>query len=852
LYTSACFEPTIDYCVIKIPRWTFEKFPDADETLTTQMKSVGEAMAIGRTFKEALQKGIRSMEVKRFGFGLDKYDKWLNAEKSGTKAQRHEYTKADPNADKTTQGESLDHEWPIPDDKLRRKLAVPSQGRLYYLRYALKMGWTIDQIYELTKIDRWFLAQMRELVDFEDEIVEMRDNGKPEQLRHVKSLGYSDVQVGTAWNWSQDKFRSLRTKLDIRPVYKLVDTCAAEFEAATPYYYSTYETPYVTLGKDAKPQAATEDEIRLTNKPKVIIIGGGPNRIGQGIEFDYCCVQAAFAMRELGIESVMINSNPETVSTDYDTSDLLFFEPLTHEDVLNICERLNGGPFTAGTEPSGSAAGSSGRSSKTSQNANPAAEPLGSVLSANRAGLVQGVIVQFGGQTPLNLARGLMEAGVPILGTTVDSLDSAGDREQFRTLLQQLKLKQPENGIARSVNEARIIAKRIGYPVLVRPSFVLGGRAMEIVSDEDQLNYYMANAVEASTIVDAPILVDKFLDNATEVDVDCLADFEATTEPGRAGPDRGDTPRLCQAIIIGVMEHIEEAGIHSGDSACSLPPYSLSKEIIAELKRQTRELAKALRVRGLMNVQYAIKNGEIYVIEVNPRASRTVPFVSKATGIPWAKIAAKVMAGKSLAELGAKEQPDPKHVSVKEVVFPFSKFPGVDVILGPEMRSTGEVMGIDVNFPLAFAKSQIAAGTMLPTEGNAFLSVRNEDQAALVPVAKMLAAAGFNLLATTGTCVELAKHDIPVTRLNKLGEGRPNIRDLIKNGQIQLIINTPTKKGPATDEGKIRAMSVVNKVPIVTTITGAIAVAKAIQELQKGDWGVRPLQEYVGGPPRIN
>jgi carbamoyl-phosphate synthase large subunit len=872
LYTSACFEPTIDYCVIKIPRWTFEKFPDADETLTTQMKSVGEAMAIGRTFKEALQKGIRSMEVKRFGFGLDKYDKWLNAQRSPEKKAQGASTLGVADAsDKTTQGESLDHEWPIPTEKLRRKLAVPSQGRLYYLRYALKMGWTIDQVYELTKIDRWFLAQMKELVEFENELLAlagtMEMNGTfPTPLarkgvkfseaahpRHLiiraKQLGYSDVQIGMIWGLPATAIRNLRkfwTRFNpteppvvgVTPVYKLVDTCAAEFEAATPYYYSSYEIPYrvstapphkgltdreiatalpsqrehaeFLIGSDG---TVSEDEIRLTDRPKVIIIGGGPNRIGQGIEFDYCCVQAAFAMRELNIESVMINSNPETVSTDYDTSDLLFFEPLTHEDVLNICERLNGGPFSR--------------------------DPKGS------AGLVQGVIVQFGGQTPLNLARGLMEAGVPILGTTVDSLDAAGDREQFRTLLQQLKLKQPENGIARSVAEARDIAKRIGYPVLVRPSFVLGGRAMEIVSDEDQLNYYMANAVEASTIADAPILVDKFLDNATEVDVDCIADFDpATDSVGTHG--RASLPReSAQAIIIGVMEHIEEAGIHSGDSACALPPYSLSKEIIAELKRQTKELAKALRVRGLMNVQYAIKNGEIYVIEVNPRASRTVPFVSKATGIAWAKIAAKVMAGKSLAELGAKEQPDPQHVSVKEVVFPFTKFPGVDVILGPEMRSTGEVMGIDVNFPLAFAKSQIAAGTVLPIKGTAFLSVRAEDKSAIIPVAKMLIQAGFDLLATAGTHAALARNDIPATLLNKLAEGRPNIRDLIKNGQVQLIINTPTKKGPQTDEGKIRALAVLNKVPIVTTITGATAAAKAIAELQKGDWGVRPLQEYM-------
>jgi carbamoyl-phosphate synthase large subunit len=847
LYTSACFEPTIDYCVIKIPRWTFEKFPDADETLTTQMKSVGEAMAIGRTFKEALQKGIRSMEVKRFGFGLDKYDKWLNAQRqTGTTGVPPVSAPAnlpasarseDDNADKTLQGESSANEWPIPEQKLRRKLSVPSQGRLYYIRYALKIGWTIDQIYDLTKIDRWFLAQMQELVDFEGELSsadswpsfkefdvewDREANQKYSQIvRRAKELGYSDVQLATIWNTTPNYLRGVRRWFQNSPVYKLVDTCAAEFEAATPYYYSTYEEPYTINGK-----LAAEDEIRLTNKPKVIIIGGGPNRIGQGIEFDYCCVHAAFAMKELGLESVMINSNPETVSTDYDTSDLLFFEPLTHEDVLNICERLNGGPFPT-TSPLTPSPGTPGEGRGEG--------PQYSALSTQN--LVKGVIVQFGGQTPLNLARGLKEAGVPILGTSVDSIEAAGDREKFRDLIQRLKLKQPANGIARNLPEARAIAKQIGYPVLVRPSFVLGGRAMEIVSDEAQLNFYMTNALEASgtgaTVTDSPILIDKFLDNATEVDVDCLADYspEASAAAG-------------QAIIIGVMEHIEEAGIHSGDSACALPPYSLSKPIIEELKRQTRELARALRVRGLMNVQYAIKNNEIYLIEVNPRASRTVPFVGKATGVPWAKIAAKVMAGKSLAELGIKELPDPKHVSVKEVVFPFTKFPGVDVILGPEMRSTGEVMGIDENFPLAFAKSQIAAGSTLPTSGNVFISLRKEDQPHIVPIAKTLSEIGFTLLATEGTHETLAKNGIESQRIKKLSEGRPNIKDFIKNNQVQLIINTPTKKGPQTDEGQIRSMAVLNRIPIVTTLTGAHAAAKAIKALKDGVWGVKPLQEY--------
>ncbi len=852
-YTSACFEPTIDYCVIKIPRWTFEKFPDADETLTTQMKSVGEAMAIGRTFKEALQKGIRSMEVKRFGFGLDRYDKWLNAHKAEAAggpppkpvaAVLGPQRAQDPASEKTAQGESLDHEWPIPEDKLQRKLAVPSQGRLFYIRYALKMGWSIERIYSLTRIDTWFLAQMKQLIDFEQELIDAADvvasssldspgcepceafladaaRATPlrDLIRKAKQWGYSDVQLAAAWGMTAAQVRGVRWCLEISPVYKLVDTCAAEFEASTPYYYSTYETPLTVVGRrpDHKEEdselvtALLEDEIRLTERPKVVIIGGGPNRIGQGIEFDYCCVHAAFAMREMGFESVMINSNPETVSTDYDTSDLLFFEPLTHEDILNICERINGGPFRT-----------------------PAAGGAGS------AGLVKGVIVQFGGQTPLNLAKGLQDAGVPILGTSVESIDAAGDREQFRDLLQRLGQRQPENGIARNRAEARDVAKRIGYPVLVRPSFVLGGRAMEIVSDEAQLNYYMTHAVEAAG--DSPILVDKFLDAATECDVDCIADFEP------AANGAGDDAASGQAIVIGVMEHIEEAGIHSGDSACALPPYSLSKEIVERLKSQTRDLAKALRVRGLMNVQYAIRDGEIYVIEVNPRASRTVPFVGKATGQQWAKLAAKVMAGATLASLNVVELPKPTHTSVKESVFPFAKFPGVDIILGPEMRSTGEVMGIDRDFPLAFAKSQIAAGTVLPTRGTVFVSVRKEDKESIIPIAKRLTELGFSLIATPGTRDALSQGGVAAALISKLGQGRPNIQDVIKNGQVQLIINTPTKKGPQTDEGKIRAMALRNRIPIVTTVTGASAAIQAIAAMQKENWGVQPLQAYFATP----
>ena len=793
IHTSACFEPTIDYVVVKIPRWTFEKFPDADKTLTTQMKSVGEAMAIGRTFKEALQKGIRSMEVKRFGFGLDKNDKSL---KKG--------------------------EFPIPLETLRRKLAVPSQGRLYYVRYALKMGWTIDQVHELTNFDPWFIAQMKELVDFENELQDYAEEAaKLHQpvfsqserehllLMRAKSYGYSDIQLASVFDVSPQEIREARKLLGLQPVYKLVDTCAAEFEASTPYYYSTYETPFSQLATDnSQPVTIQEDEIRLTDRKKVIIIGGGPNRIGQGIEFDYCCVQAAFACREIGIESVMINSNPETVSTDYDTSDLLFFEPLTHEDVLNVCERVNGGAFKKAD-------------SDSIQN------PKSKIQN-----LVKGVIVQFGGQTPLNLARGLAEAGVPILGTSIDALDRAGSREEFRDLVTKLGLKQPPNGIARSVEDARRIAQEIGYPVLVRPSFVLGGRAMEIVSDEGQLNYYMANAIDVSTVADAPILVDKFLDGADECDVDCLADYDATGNGN--------------AIIIGVMQHIEEAGIHSGDSACVLPPHSFSPELVLELKRQTNMLARELKVRGLMNVQFAIRHGEIFLIEVNPRASRTVPFVSKATGIPWAKIAAKVMMGKSLAELGyTHDLPDPRHVSVKEVVFPFSKFPGVDVILGPEMRSTGEVMGIDENFPIAFAKSQMAAGSALPTKGNAFVSVNDHDKREIIPIGKMLAECGFKIFATGGTFDVLSKAGIDAERVPKLSEGRPNVKDMIKNGQLQLIINTPTKKGPQTDEGKIRSMAIMNRVPILTTLAAASAAAQAIHALRDGKWSVKPLQEYV-------
>jgi len=784
--TVASFEPTIDYVVTKIPRWTFEKFPEADETLTTQMKSVGEAMSIGRTFKESLQKGIRSMEVKRFGLGLDANDKWLNASRDK----------------KNADGSAI--EWPISKDKLRRKLAVPSQGRLYYVRYAFKMGWTLEQVHQQTRIDVWFLDQLKQLVDFEEELTQYKsiDEVPRETLFRAKEMGYSDPQLANLYidGVTTDNIlavRKRREELDIKPVYKLVDTCAAEFEAATPYYYSAYEHPIkqITGGADEETYVV-DDEIRITNRKKIVILGGGPNRIGQGIEFDYCCVQAAFAAQELGFEAVMVNSNPETVSTDYDTSDLLFFEPLTLEDTLNIIERLNGKPLC---------------------------EP---------GGLVHGVIVQFGGQTPLNLAHGLKKAGVPIIGTSVESIDLAEDRDKFAELCRKLDIKQPDNGIAYDVEQAIEIANRLGYPVLVRPSFVLGGRAMETVYDDEQLRHYMAIAIGASDLAGQPILVDKFLHGATECDVDVIADYGV--EDGK--PET--------ALVCGVMEHIEEAGIHSGDSACAIPPYSLKPQVVQQLKEQSRAMAEALQVRGLMNVQWAIRDDEIFVIEVNPRASRTVPFVGKATGMSWARLAAKVMAGRQLVDLGVTEEVVPEHTSVKESVFPFSKFPGVDVILGPEMRSTGEVMGIDTSFPIAFAKSQMGANTVLPTEGKIFLSVRDNDKPNIVEIARELSQMGFSIVTTRGTHDFLKERGIDTEVINKISVGRPHAIDLIKNHELDLIINTPSRKGIATDEGKLRSTAVRFNIPMITTLTGASAGVKAIAALKAGNWGVRALQDY--------
>ncbi len=805
--TPACFEPTIDYVVTKIPRWTFEKFPDADETLTTQMKSVGEAMSIGRTFKESLQKGIRSMEVKRYGFGLDSNDKWLMSIRGQA-------------TDRIDDASGEDTAYPIEQSRLRRKLAVPSQGRLYYIRYAFKMGWDVEDVCDLTRIDRWFLTHLKELVDFEDRLLALTGDGSAfdpdrpgtaELLAQAKRWGYSDIQLACVWNTEPDRIRAARKALGIEPVYKLVDTCAAEFEAYTPYYYSSYETPVRQVDPETNEvRQVHSDEIRVTDKKKIVILGGGPNRIGQGIEFDYCCVHAAFAAQDLGYEAVMVNSNPETVSTDYDTSDMLFFEPLTLEDVLNLCERLNG-------------------------------RPLG-----RKGGNLHGVIVQFGGQTPLNLARGLEAAGVPIIGTSPESIDLAEDRQRFGEILEELDLQCPPGGTAFSVAQAREVADKIGYPVLVRPSYVLGGRAMEIVSDQQQLDVYMEKAVDASTVGrDHPILVDKFLASATELDVDCIADFG----PGPGGAQT-DNPR---AVICGVMEHIEEAGIHSGDSACALPPFAMVPGVVEEIRRQARLLAERLGVRGLMNVQFAVKDREVYILEVNPRASRTVPFVSKATGVAWARMAAKVMAGMSLEQLGVVEAPQPAQTSVKESVFPFTKFPGVDVILGPEMRSTGEVMGVDMTFGLAFAKSQMASLSNLPTEGTVFLSVCDADKPHVAELGQRLAAMGFDLVATGGTYEVLQAAGVRSKRIPKLAEGRPNIRDLITNRQVKMLINTPTRRGPSTDEGRIRALATLYQTPLITTMTAARAAAEAIAALRAGAsddvaanlaWGVKPLQEY--------
>ncbi len=806
--TSACYEPTIDYVVTKIPRWTFEKFPEADETLTTQMKSVGEAMAIGRTFKESLQKAIRSMEVKRFGLGLDKNDKWFAA----THAIDSLQLELDVDSPTGLAADGSPVVWPIADEKLRRKLGVPSQGRLYYIRYAYKVGWTTEQVYQLTSIDPWFLDQIKQLVEFEDILCSYKTlyDVPCEVLFQAKQFGYSDPQLANLYlaDISDEtilEVRKCRLDLGIKPIYMLVDTCAAEFDAITPYYYSTYETPYVTAESEA--YDIGKDRVKQTGKPKIVILGGGPNRIGQGIEFDYCCCQAAFACCDAGLSSVMVNSNPETVSTDFDTADLLFFEPLTLEDTLNIIDHLNAAAAQNDDE-SGCCEG------------------------------VQGVIVQYGGQTPLNLAHGLDLAGVPIVGTTLDSIDLAEDRDRFRTLLEKCNLLQPTSGISRSIDEAIVIAGSIGYPVLVRPSYVLGGRGMEICYDESALTNYMTKAVGASDLANAPVLIDEFLGEAIEVDVDVIADYQ-----------NGQSD--SSAVVCGVMEHIEEAGIHSGDSACTIPPYSLPSHVVHQIRDIARTLASNLAVCGLMNIQMAIKDDpvtghEIYILEVNPRASRTIPFVSKATGKPWARLAARIMYGETIASLDIVEPQDNiRQTAVKEVVHPFAKFPGVDVILGPEMRSTGEVMGIDRDFPLAFAKAAMAAGRALPTCGTIFVSVRDSDKPHIVDVVRSLIAMGFILYSSSGTYQELLDHGIKTIRLPKISEGvRPNILDMIKNDAIDLIINTPTRKGADTDEGSIRATAVRHGVTMVTTRTGASAVGRAIEALRAANWRVSALQDH--------
>ena len=745
--TPACFEPTIDYVVVKIPRWAFEKFQGTDETLTTQMKSVGEAMSIGGTFKEALQKGLRSLENGWHGFDNHALEE-------------------------------------LPLSELSSKLTVPNVERLFYIKSALKRGMSLEEIHTYTQIDPFFLYNLKEIVDFERELsgnvargqvlTDTADIASTEDspsrnaeydvtlLRRAKQFGFSDRQLADIYDSAENEIRDIRKRLGVEATFKTVDTCAAEFEAETPYYYST---------------CASEDEVRPTDAPKIMILGGGPNRIGQGIEFDYCCVHAAMALKADGYETIMVNSNPETVSTDYDTSDRLYFEPLTCEDVLNIYDK---------EKP-------------------------------------RGVIVQFGGQTPLNLAMALKTAGVPIIGTSPEDIARSEDRQLFKEVLDSIGLKQPPNGTATSSEAAAPIAAALGYPVIVRPSYVLGGRAMQIVYDEKLLQAYMDSAVQASP--EHPVLIDKFLEDAIEVDVDAISDGNRT-------------------VIGGVMEHIEEAGVHSGDSDCVLPPHTLVDEQILQLKAYTYSLAKALRVRGLMNVQYAIKNDEIYVLEVNPRASRTIPFVSKAIGVPLAKLAARVMAGKTLDALGFTQEIEPTYFSVKAPVFPFNRFPGANTRLGPEMKSTGEVMGIDTDVSRAFAKAQKACGYTLPLTGKVFISVRNKDKRAIIFIAKRLYDMGFELIATHGTAKVLLRNGMNAELVYSIGKGRPTIHDYIKNHAVALIINTPTGDLHRPNELLIRQMAIEHNIPIFSTVPGAAAAVNAIDALQRGDISVAPLQDY--------
>lgn len=742
--TPASFEPTIDYVVTKIPRFAFEKFPGSEPVLTTQMKSVGEAMAIGRTFNESFQKALRSLETGRAGWGCDK-------------------------AEKLPSGEQI-----------RALLRTPNPDRIFALRHALQLGISAEEIYELTGIDPWFLDKMQQILEVEKFLkrTPLKQLTK-EQMYAIKRDGFSDRQIAFATKTTEDEVRAYRKQLGVIPVYKTVDTCAAEFEAFTPYYYSTYES---------------ETEVLPASKPKVMILGGGPNRIGQGIEFDYCCCHAAYALKGAGYETIMVNSNPETVSTDYDTSDRLYFEPLTKEDVLNIIEAEN---------------------------------PVG-------------IIVQFGGQTPLKLSLPLQQAliqdselSTKIWGTSPDSIDTAEDRERFEQILKQLNIAQPPNGIARSYEDALIVAKRIGYPVVVRPSYVLGGRAMEIVYSDAELERYMTFAVQVEP--DHPILIDKFLENAIEVDVDAIADHTG------------------RVVIGGIMEHIEQAGIHSGDSACSLPSISLPPAVLSQIRTWTIQLAQALSVIGLMNIQFAVVGAssyapQIYILEANPRASRTVPFVSKATGVPLAKLASLIMSGKTLEELNFTQEVIPQHIAVKEAVLPFNKFPGTDTILGPEMRSTGEVMGIDSDFGRAFAKAELGAGERLPLTGTVFVSMSDRDKTAAVPVVKEFIDLGFQVMATSGTRQALKQHGLNVDLVLKLHEGRPHVIDAIKNQKIQLIINTPSGEEAQTDARLIRRTGLAYKIPIITTIAGAKATVAAIRSLQNTTLDVKVIQEYCANP----
>ena len=728
--TPASFEPTIDYVVTKIPRWTFEKFPDTPDVLDTQMRSVGETMAIGRTFKESLQKGLRSLDVGRAGFGVDGKD-------------------FDP--DSITEKELLEH------------LTIPNSQRIFYLKLAMQLNYSVDHLHRLTKIDPWFLDNLYQILELEREIVESDDLfGDPSLLRKAKEFGFSDRQLAFAQGCDESTVRSRRLEQGIRPVFKMVDTCAAEFEAHTPYHYSTYER---------------EEESEPSDRKKLMILGGGPNRIGQGIEFDYCCVHACFALREDGYETIMVNSNPETVSTDYDTADKLYFDPLTVEDVLNIVDR---------EQP-------------------------------------DGLVVQFGGQTPLNLAEDLENAGVRILGTSPASIDLAEDRERFGNLLRELDIRQPENGMASTVEDAVAVAERIGYPILVRPSYVLGGRAMVIVYEAASLESYMREAIDVSP--ERPILLDRYLMGAQEFDVDAVADGK-------------------EVVIGGIMQHIEQAGVHSGDSACVLPPFDISEDNLQQVRDYTHRLARALNVVGLMNVQYAIHDGTVYVLEVNPRASRTTPFVSKAIGVPLAKIAARVMTGKSLREQGVMKEVIPLHVSVKEAVLPFIKFPGADSLLGPEMKSTGEVMGIGDSFGIAFFKAQLGAGSVLPSSGKVFISVADDDKPAVLEVARDLAEAGLEIVATHGTGRFLKENGVEAEEILKVHEGRPHVVDAIRSNMVDLVINSPQDGSSQSDGFVVRRAAIMNNVPYTTTMAGARAAAAGIVALQREEISIRALQDY--------